>query len=478
MGGNAPASPVGQSDRADAQVRESLTRAGAGAAVLIQGGCVLTQDAAIGNLETGDVLIRDGKVIEVGPSIIPEHETIVIDATDAVVIPGFVDAHVHAWEGQLRGSAPALDFPAYLKYTRGGYAPHYRPHDNYAGTLATALVALDAGITTMIDNSYNNPTPEHADAAVEALIDSGIRAVYALGSPTEEASDPHWPTDALRLRERYFPAGHQRLTLRLYSMHLSPALWKFARQEDFWISTEMGDHIPDVNAKLRQMHDDGYLTARHTFNHCIQLSRGSWKLIGEAGVTVNMCPRSDATFGLGSAFPEIDSALAAGIRPGLSGDNELSYGLSMFAEMQALLIGHRSRMFARAQLTGNPGASDVLPPLTPADVFEFATVGGAANAGLSHRVGSLTPGKDADIVLIRTSDLNVAPASQALATVTSFAHSGNVDTVLVGGELRKFRGQLVGHDIAAVRRMMESSRNYLMAAQGFRPDRLAAQGAR
>jgi 5-methylthioadenosine/S-adenosylhomocysteine deaminase len=464
--------PAGQVRDADARVRESLTRQGTGAAILIKGGCVLTQDAAVGNLETGDVLVHDGKIIKVAPSIVEHRETAVIDATDAIVVPGFVDAHVHAWEGQLRGTAPVLDFPAYLTYTRGGYAPHYRPHDNYIGTLATALVALDAGITTIIDNSYNNRTPEHADAAVEALLDSGIRAVYALGSPTEGPSDPCWPADALRLRGRYFSTENQRLTLRLYSMHLNPELWKFARQEDLWLSTEMGDHIPGVNAMLKKMHDGGYLTAKHSFNHCIRLSKESWELIADTGVTVNMCPRSDAAFGLGPGFPEIDAALAVGIRPGLSGDNELSYGLSMFAEMQALLGGHRSRTFARAQ-----SADEVPPHLAPSDVFEFATIGGAVNAGLSHRVGSLTPGKDADIVLIRTSDINVAPASNALATVTSFAHSGNVDTVLVGGELRKFRGQLMNHDFGQVRRMIEGSRDYLMRAQGLKPSRLAERGA-
>jgi cytosine/adenosine deaminase-related metal-dependent hydrolase len=324
------------------------------ASILIQGGCVLTQDAAIGDLETGDVLIRGREIVEVGPSIAQGPDTMVIDATDAIVIPGFVDAHVHAWEGQLRGTAPVLDFPEYLTYTRGGYAPHYRPHDNYVGTLATALVALDAGITTMIDNSYNNPTPEHADAAVEALLDSGIRAVHAYGSPTEGPADPHWPTDALRLRDRYFSSDDQLLTLRLYSMHLSAELWEFARGEDLWLSTEMGDHIPEVDATLRKLHGAGLLTAQHTFNHCIQLSKESWQLIGDAGVTVNMCPRSDAAFGLGSAFPEIDAALAVGIRPGLSGDNELSYGLSMFTEMQTLLSGHRSRSSVRG---GHPAMS-------------------------------------------------------------------------------------------------------------------------
>ncbi len=461
----------GSARRADAEVRESLARQGAAAAILIKGGCVLTRDPAIGDFETGDVLVTGGKIAEVGPSIAEHRGTVTLDAKDAIVIPGFVDAHVHAWEGQLRGTAPVLDFPAYMRYTRGGYGPHYRPHDNYVGTLATALVALDSGITTMIDNSYNNPTPEHADAAVEALLDSGIRAVYALGSPAEEPGSG-WAADALRLRKRYFSTEDQRLTLRLFSAGLAAELWKFARQESFWLSTEMGDHIPDVDAALKDMHDRGYLTARHTFNHCIHLSKQSWRLIADAGVTVNMGPRSDAAFGLGSGFPEIDAALAAGIRPGLSGDNELSYGLSMFAEMQALLIGHRSRTLERAHT-----AQGAPHHLTPSDAFEFATTGGAVNAGLSHWVGSLTPGKGADIVLIRTFDVNVAPASSALAAVTSFAHSGNVDTVLVGGQLRKFRGQLVNHDFAAVRAMTESSRDYLMAARGLQPDRLAEQAS-
>jgi cytosine/adenosine deaminase-related metal-dependent hydrolase len=140
--------------------------------------------------------------------------------------------------------------------------------------------------------------------------------------------------------------------------------------------------------------------------------------------------------------------------------------------LPTLLGGHRGRTFERSQQR----ADDVPPHLTPSDVFEFATSGGAVNAGLGHRVGSLTPGKAADIVLIRTSDVNTAPASDALATVTAFAHAGNVDTVLVGGELRKFRGRLVGHDFGVVRGLIEESRDALMAARGLRPLKTAEQG--
>lgn len=129
----------------------------------------------------------------------PADETIVIDAAGTIAVPGFVDAHVHAWEGQLRGTAPTLDFGGYLGFTAFGYGPHYRPHDNYIGTLATALVALDAGTTTIIDNSHNSRTPEHSSAAVEALLDAGIRGVHAWGAPVGAEVD-NWAADVTRLR--------------------------------------------------------------------------------------------------------------------------------------------------------------------------------------------------------------------------------------------------------------------------------------
>ncbi|MGW6459164.1 amidohydrolase family protein [Streptomyces sp. NPDC055078] len=466
--------PPPEAARDHAELLDALRARDGRPVVLLRGGCVLSQDPEVGDFAPGDVLIRDGRIAEVSASVREPADALVIDATDFIVLPGFVDAHVHAWEGQLRGTAPVLDFPAYMNYTRGGYMPHYSAHDVYVGTLATALVALDAGITTMIDNAYNNPSPGHADAAVEAVWDSGIRAVHASGSPTDGRGDLNWPRDVLRLRDTYFSSEDQRITLRLYATAPDVDLWRFAREHELWISTEMGSHVAEVDDVLRRMRDDGLLTHRHAFNHCYNLSAGSWSLIADAGVAVNLCPRSDAAFGLGTGFAEVDAALSAGVRPGLSGDNELSYGLSMFTEMQILLSGHRGRTFERAGAGAPP---DSLRHLAPEEALEFATMGGARNAGLDSRVGSLTPGKEADVILVRTTDLNTAPASNAVATITSFAHAGNVDTVFVGGELRKFRGQLVGHDTAGVRAAAEASRDRLMAAQGLISDPLAPQGA-
>jgi 5-methylthioadenosine/S-adenosylhomocysteine deaminase len=198
----------------------------------------------------------------------------------------------------------------------------------------------------------------------------------------------------------------------------------------------------------------------------------TWKLIKDSGAAVNLAPRSDAAFGLGSAFPPLDQALAAGLLPGLSGDNEISYGLSMFTEMQTLLSKHRGSVFGRI------AAGDQNPPqqLAPPDLLRFATLGGAANAGLSAKIGSLTPGKQADIVLIRTTDANTAPGTNAVATVTAFAHAGNVDTVLVAGQIRKWRGKLTGHNINAVAAQVLASRDYLFTASGQRPDALTDIG--
>jgi 5-methylthioadenosine/S-adenosylhomocysteine deaminase len=437
----------------------ALQRDGRARGVLIVGGTILSQDATIGDL-VGDVLIRDGKIADIGADLSGSAcDAVRVEAADTIVIPGFVDAHVHAWEGQLRGSAPTLDFSTFFEFIGFGYGPAYRPHDNYVGTLATALAALDAGITTIVDNSHNARTPDHSSAAVEALRDAGIRAVHATGAPVGNA-DSQWLSDVGRLRSEYFSSEDQLLTLRLFDPNLSAEVWDFAYGEDLWVSHELGAHIDHAETILGELSSRGLFTEKHAFNHCYDLPDQVWEMLRGSGAAVNVCPRSDAAFGLGRGFPPIDKIRELGMVPGLSGDNELSYGLSMFAEMQTLLNKHRGRTFEKI-LDGDEAAEH----LSPRDVLSYATLGGAANAALAHRVGSLTPGKDADIVLIRATDVNTAPLSNAVATVTAFAHPGNVDSVFVGGHPRKFAGGLVDVDFARTRELVESSRDYLNTAR-------------
>lgn len=435
--------------------------------LLIKNGTILSVDPQVGNL-VGDILIRGSKIAQIGTELQAD-DAIVIDATGSIVAPGFVDSHLHAWEGQLRGTAPGIDFGSYANFVHGGLAGNYRPHDIYAGTLMTLLAALNAGITTVVDNSHNSRSPEHSNAAVEALIAAGIRGVHASGAPQGgDTTAVEWPQDILRLRNEYFTSDNQLVTLRLFDVVPDPEVWKFANNEGFWISSEMGAHVPN----LRELYDAGLLTPEHSFSHCFGMSDEEWRLIADSGAKVNVVPRSDAVFGLGPSFAPIDTALAHGIRPGLSFDNEISYAADPFAEIQFLYTSQRSRTFERI----NGGDENAPALLELADVHEFSTIRSAENANVADRAGSLSPGKDADIILIDTTALNTFPGSNALGTLATFANPANVHAVFVAGEIRKWGNELVGQDVAHLKDLVMASRDHLFEAGGLRGDVFSSNG--
>ncbi len=423
--------------------------------LLIRGATIVSIDPQIGVLQQGDIHIRRDTIADVAPDLADRvaPDATVIDAQGTIAIPGFVDSHVHAWEGQLRGLGPMVDFGEYLGLTAFGYGPAYRPEDSYAGTMATALRALDAGITTLIDNGHNARTRDHSVAGVEALRESGIRAVHAIGSPFGSTLE-HVPATAVELRQRY---GGPLLSVRLFETEPTLDLWQFAKDEQLWVSTELGAHTADLDERFAALDSAGLLTAEHAFNHCYDLSEQVWKQIGASGAAVNLCPRSDAVFGLGTTVLPLEPALRHAAAIGLSNDNELSYGLSMFAEMQALTVRHRGERFRRS----NAGETVDPDALNPMRLLEFATLGGAANAGLQDVIGSLTPGKQADIVLIRSGGTAAGLPADPVARLTAFAQDVEVDTVIVAGQLRKQGGRLVGVDLDRVRESVRASNDYL-----------------
>jgi len=427
--------------------------------ILLRGGVIISMDPQVGNFAKGDVLIEGKKILAVGPNLRSEAE--VIDATDMIVIPGFVDPHRHSWEGQLRGLNPnAVTLADYNAYTNDGFGLLYRPEDMYVGNLATALGCIDAGITCIIDNSHNSRSSAHSDAAIQALFDSGIRAVHASGAPQFGDWDHQWPQDLVRLQQTYFTSDDQLVTLRMFA-GVDQTLWQFARQLGLWVTTEGGG-----GAALPAVAAQGLLDSRHTFNHMGATSDLNWKLIRDAGATVDVCPRSDPQYGLSAGIPALQDALDHGLRPGLSVDNETSYSTDMFTEMRVAFFFQRGvRQNAIFNKLPNPPA-----PVKVQDMLEFATVRGAWCAGLLNKIGTLTPGKEADIVLIRAEDINTMPLANAFDTVVQQANTKNVDTVFIAGALKKWRGKLVGVDLASHRRRVFDSRQYLITQKGFTLD--------
>ena len=429
--------------------------------ILLRGGTIVSMDPKVGDFAVGDVLIDGKKIAAVGSQLRAPAQVDVIDASRTIVIPGFVDAHRHSWEGQLRRIIPDGAIGEYMATTHNGFARHYRPHDIYVGNLITALGCIDAGITCMIDNSHNSRSAAHSDAAVQALIDSGIRGVHASGAPAAGDWDRQWPRDLERLQKKYFTSSDQLVTLRLFS-GMNRENWAFARRLGIRITTESNAAGPEFD----QFFKENLIRSDNTFNHCQGWPDAVWQRIKNAGATANVCPRSDAQYGLGEGVFAFQKALDNGVRPGFSIDNEVSYGTDMFSEMRVAFN------VQRAMATYRRAHGDAKPPalVDVRTVLECATVGGAACAGLLDRCGTLTPGKEADIVMIRTDDINLYPSNHAIGTVVLAADTRNIDTVIVAGRVRKLRGRMAGVNMDKFRQMADESRNYLFTRAGYKLD--------
>lgn len=431
--------------------------------ILLKGGTIISMDPKVGDLVQGDVLIEGKKIAAIAPSL-NAADAQVIDAHDTIIVPGFVDCHRHSWEAPLRRINPNSPTLAdYSNATHLSFAKAYRPQDHYAANYLTAIGCIDAGVTCVIDNSHNSRSADHSDAAVEALFDAGMRAVHASGPPTAGDWAHQWPQDLERLQKKYFSSTDQLVTLRMFS-GVSRENWALARKLGLRITTEFTG--AQAAALLDPLAQDKLVGPDNTFNHCGALPEKTWQIFVDSGANINVCPRSDAQYALGEGLCALQTAWNHGIKPGFSVDNETSYSTDMFMEMRVALYLQR----AVAQNRRFSGDQNPPKPLMVRDVLYCATMGGAHCAGLDDKVGSLAPGKEADLIMIRADDINLYPSNNAVGTVVQAAERSNIDTVIIGGRVRKYRGEVVGLDTKRLKAMVEESRNHLFTAVGYRPD--------
>uniref|UniRef100_UPI00048E276A amidohydrolase family protein n=1 Tax=Streptomyces sp. 142MFCol3.1 TaxID=1172179 RepID=UPI00048E276A len=434
--------------------------------ILFTGATIVTMDADLGVIDGGDLLVEGDTITAIGRDLSAD-DAVVVDATGTILTPGFVDTHRHAWEAQLRRIMPDVDdLGGYVMATLAGYATVYRPEDMYTGTKLAALTAIDSGITTMLDFSHNSRTREHSDAAIEALIDTGIRGVHASMGPHFGDWDRQWPSDLTRIKDRYFSSDDQLLTLRLATLATDeiagpalaygPELARIAQELGIGVSVDAVFGTSSSEAVLR-WHKDGILSPDVTLIHSTGLTSTAWKAMGETGTTVALAPTSDAQIGLETAIPAIDEALSVGIRPGLSIDVEVALASDMFTQMRALHAIQRMRAVNAAY-----GTDQQPSRITTHDVLDFATLQGAHTNGLAGVTGSLTPGKKADLLVIQAEDLNNMPLNDPIGTVVLGSDARNISAVLINGEPRKWNGQVLDVDLAALRSEVYNSREYVL----------------
>jgi len=422
----------------------------AGRRLLLRGGCVVSLDAKVGEFERADVLVEGNRIAEIRPNI--NASATVIDASNTIVMPGFVDTHRHIWEGPLRNILPDGLLSDYTRDITGAARAIYRPEDARIGDLVCALGAINAGVTTLLDWSHIGNSPEHTDAAIEGLKESGIRGVYAYGGGTPGPQN-QFPGDIRRLRKQYFSSNDQLLTLAM-ATGVNANDWKVARE----VGAPITVHLLGANA-LASVKD--VLGPDVTYVHCNNLAASDWQMIASSGGNVSIAGPIEMEMGHG--VPVIQEALDHGIRPSLSTDVETQMPGEFFSQMRSVFTLQRMMVLERQRA----GQQNLPRLLTTRDVVEFATIEGAKDNGLDRKVGTLTPGKEADIIMLRMDQINVMPVNNVYGAVVLGMDTSNIDTVIIGGKIVKRQGKLVGVDLDRIRRQVQQSRDYLVAKAGW-----------
>lgn len=439
----------------------------AGKKILIKGATIISMDDAVGNIEKGDILIDGTKIEAIGQNLSVAGATI-INAEGMIAIPGFVDAHRHAWQGSLRRLMPNVqNLTDYVSDIHFAFAKHYRPQDMYTGTLLNMISCIDSGVTTVIDASHNARTVAHSEASIDALQDAGIRALYAPGKPLAGDWENHWPEDLERLQSARFQSEDQLVQLAMFSQP-DRDNWAVARKLGLPIITEMlGVEMSNL---LTTFQKEGLLGPDNIFNHVTGLTDQAWKIMRESGVKVIIDPRSDAQYALEEGVFPYDRAIQNELKPALGTDLESAYGGDMFTEMRVAFSLQRA-FGQNKRYHGGEHAHH----MTVKDILTSATINGAIVAGLEDKAGSLTPGKQADLVLLKADDLNIYPALNAIGAVVHAADRSNVDTVIIGGRVMKSGGKLLGIDQDQLKALVNESIEYLFEAEGYQPDIFAEE---
>ena len=448
--------------------------------LLIRNGFVVSMDPDVGDVPNGELLVEDGKISDVG-SDLGVSDAEVIDATGMIVMPGFVDTHRHTWQTPVRGVLPSCTLDHYFAVMLGQVGGFYRPEDVHIGDYAGALEALNGGVTTLLDWSHISNTPDHSDAAIQGLKDAGIRAVYAHGMPTGGEwwmlSELNHPEDIRRIRETYFSSDDGLITLAMAARQpgnvnadVARHDWALARELGILISVHVGMRLHNLHyTPVKDMHDLGLMGPDVCYIHMTDLTDQELDWIAETGGKASIAPYVEMLMGHGP--PPIGKMLARGVRSSLSVDVVSSVPGEMFTQMRTALAYDRILEF-----TDTPDVA-FAPKLTHNDVLEFATIDGARSIGLEDRVGSLTPGKQADIVLLKTDMINTAPVLDPTATIVTFADTSNVDTVFVAGNAVKRGGELVDVDLRKTFDQLDASRNAILGAGGLLPEWAAESAA-
>lgn len=442
---------------------------------IVKNACILSMDSSTGDLARGDILVDGECIVEVAPSIDVKSDH-VIDGTGAIVLPGLINAHVHTWETAMRGIGCDWAGSDYFNFFHAKLAPLYTPEDTFIGTLVGSLAQMDAGVTTILDWCHNNSTPAHTDAAVDALLQSGIRAVFGHGTvkPHPKPGQPHFSQvphpipEISRLRKGRLSGDSGLVTLAMAILGPDYSTLEVCRQ-DFRAAREFGllstAHVWGranrlVTGGYRTIAAEGLLGPDHNAVHANYIEDDELKVMIDSGASVTSTTTGEMN---NHVRPSLSGRVRRlGGKPSIGTDSEVATKGDMFEAMRSALRMQRlfanmetvqqmelaqdseAARFARDNLKtiGTGGSFIKNVSFRAREVLEWATINNARALRLDSRVGSISPGKQADLIMVRRDGMHIASAQDPVQAIVSYAQNSDVDTVMIAGRIVKSGGKL------------------------------------
>ena len=421
-------------------------------------------DVVLGDLSDGAVLVEDGVIKAVGRvADFANVDAELIDAGGGVIMPGMIDTHRHTCAAILRGIAADQSLLQLISNAFSRYFPPMSAEDLYTTCFVGALEALDNGVTTVLDCCEVCKSFEYAEANMQALVDCGIRGFFSYGMNDEAypGIGAGLPAHAARLADiaRLQGAGNDLMQVAVGLSHPGTVPFEeteaeiaFARQRAMLCCSHTGAVKHTIlNSGIRERADRGLMLPGHVYIHCTSLTHREWQLVSDTGGKVSIAPETEMQMGMG--IPPFRACMHHGIDISISTDTVHAGSPDLLSQMR---LGLQMQRCLDNEEALDRGIVPMHIGLSVRDALIWGTRNGADALGLADHVGTLTPGKKADIVVI-TLKRALSPSSYPLGTTVLHASGADVDTVMVGGRIKKHQGELVGHDLNAIRRRARSA---------------------